>query len=66
MLVQLFRDESGQGTVEYIVILSASVFGASQLARKLLGALDTGILRLGGQLEQDLKTGRLPLNVWKN
>lgn len=62
----MLREEEGQGTVEYIVILSASVIGAAQLGRQIIKAMDTGILRLGGQLEQDLKTGRLPLSVWQN
>lgn len=59
-------DESGQGTVEYVIILSASVVGAAQVAKQVLAAMDKGILRLGGQLEQDLKTGRAPLSVWEN
>jgi hypothetical protein len=68
--IQVFKnfihDEQGQGTIEYIVILSASVYGAVQLSRQIVKALDAGVLRLGGQLEQDLKSGRAPLNVWSN
>lgn len=63
---RLRNDESGQAVTEYILILSAAVIGAAALARTLLGVLDQGILRLGGQLEKDLKTGRAPLNVWRN
>jgi len=59
-------DEKGQGTVEYLVILSASVIGATQLSKRILAALDKGILHLGAQLERDLKTGRAPLDVWQN
>jgi hypothetical protein len=59
-------DESGQGTTEYIIILSASVTGAVALARKMLSAVDAGVLRLGGQLDQDLKTGRAPSGIWAN
>jgi hypothetical protein len=62
----LVRDERGQGTVEYILIISACVLGATQMARVFLRVLDEGILRLGAQLEKDLKTGRAPLYVWKN
>ncbi len=62
----LALDDEGQGTVEYILLLSASVLAAVQLSRKMIGILDTGVLRLGAQLEQDLKTGRAPLSVWKN
>lgn len=64
--VEFWKDERGQGTVEYILILSAVVLGAVQLARGFLTILDQGILRLGGQLEKDLKTGRAPLSVWQN
>jgi hypothetical protein len=65
-LKSLFSDEEGQGTVEYVLILSVSVLGASQLARQILKVMDQGILRLGSQLEKDLKSGRAPLSVWEN
>lgn len=60
------RDESGQATVEYILILSAVVTGAVALARVILASLDKGILILGGQLEKDLRTGRADVGIWKN
>jgi Flp pilus assembly pilin Flp len=60
------RDESGQATVEYILILTLAAVGAGTMARSLLGVLDRGILKLGVQLENDLKTGRAPANVWDN
>jgi Flp pilus assembly pilin Flp len=63
---RLATDESGQSTVEYILILSVCVVGASQLGSAILRILDNGILRVGGQLEKDLKTGRAPLHVWSN
>lgn len=62
----IWRDEGGQATVEYILILSAVVTGAIALSRRLLKGIDTGILTLGGQLEKDLKTGRAPLGIWEN
>ena len=62
----LYKDESGQATVEYILLLSVIVFGVSQIGRAVIGALDRGILFLGAQLEKDLKTGRAQINVWKN
>jgi Flp pilus assembly pilin Flp len=65
-LRRLQDDESGQAVTEYVLILAAAVIGAASLARTLLGVLDQGILKLGGQLEKDLKTGRAPLNVWRN
>jgi Flp pilus assembly pilin Flp len=60
------RDENGQGVIEYILLLSVTVIGAGMLARGILKALDSGVLKLGGQLEKDLKTGRAPLSVYQN
>ncbi len=65
-LLFLLDDESGQGTVEYILILSVSVVGAGAVSRSIMEALDKGLLRFGAQLEKDLKTGRAPLNIWEN
>ncbi len=62
----LLRDERGQGTVEYVLILSATVVGAAALARQIINALDNGILKMGATLERDLKTGRAPLDIWEN
>lgn len=56
-LYHLFQDENGQGTVEYLLILSATVVGASALVKSILNTLDRGVLRLGSTLEKDLKTG---------
>ena len=63
---RFIRNEEGQALTEYILILSVCVVGASALARGILKVLDQGVLKLGGQLEKDLKTGRAPLNDWKN
>lgn len=65
-LARLASDEEGQGTVEYMLILSVVIAGAGLLSRKLIQVLDTGVLKLGGQLEKDLKTGRAPVDIWKN
>lgn len=46
--------------------MAFAVVGAGALARAIMETLDKAILRLGGQLEKDLKTGRAPLSVWKN
>lgn len=62
----LFNDESGQGTTEYILILATTITGTVFLARGILSTLDKGVLRLGAQLERDLKTGRAKLGTWKN
>lgn len=64
--VRLVSDEGGQSVLEYILILSATVIGAGLMSQKILQAIDSGILSLGGQLEKDLKTGRAPLDIWKN
>ena len=66
LLSQFVSGEEGQATLEYILILSACVLGATQLGRKILSVLDGGILRVGAELEKDLKTGRAPLDVWTN
>jgi Flp pilus assembly pilin Flp len=58
--------EDGQSMVEYLVLLSACIMGSAALARQIISVIDRGMLRLGGQLEKDLKVGRAPLNVWEN
>lgn len=63
---EFISDESGQGVLEYVLLLSGTVIGAGLLARGILSSLDSGILKLGGQLEKDLKTGRAPLTVYQN
>ncbi len=62
----LWADESGQGTTEYILILSVALTSAVALTRGILGVLDRGILRVGGALEKDLKSGKMPVGFWKN
>jgi hypothetical protein len=59
-------DESGQAILEYILILSVVVVGAGLVGRGVLASLDRGVMRLGGQLEKDLRTGRQTLGAWKN
>jgi len=65
-LKNLIKDESGQGLTEYVLLLGFCIIGASTLARGILKVIDQGILKLGGQLEKDLKTGRAPLSAWRN
>lgn len=64
--VGFIRDESGQSTVEYLLILSACVLGVGGMVRQIRGIFDTATLRIGAVLEQDLKSGRAPLGVWNN
>jgi Flp pilus assembly pilin Flp len=66
LVVKLVRDEQGQGTLEYVLILSFVLVGASALARSILGVLDQGILSFGGQLEKDLHTGKAQVDAWSN
>lgn len=63
---EFLKDDSGQATVEYILVLSVTVVIAAALSRKVLEVMDRGILRFGSQLEKDLKTGRMPIYVWRN
>lgn len=60
------REENGQGTVEYILLLSAIVVVSTQAARQLLKAFDNGVLWLGGALEKDLRTGKAGIGIWKD
>lgn len=65
-LVRFYRDEGGQAVLEYVLVLSGTLVAAGMLARGILSALDSGVLKLGGQLEKDLRTGRAPLSVYQN
>ena len=57
--------EEGQAITEYILILAVGALGAATFVRGLFGILDRGIYSFGGQLEKDLRTGRMPLDFWK-
>ncbi|MBC7691383.1 MAG: hypothetical protein H7222_06400 [Methylotenera sp.] len=63
---RFFQEEEGQAITEYILILSVCLATAIAMGRGIMKVLDKGILKLGAQLELDLKTGRAPLRVWKN
>jgi hypothetical protein len=59
--------ESGQGVLEYILILTFALTTSVVMARLMGSGMDRGILVFGGQLEKDLKTGRTPVaSGWKN
>jgi len=66
VVTAFIQDGRGQAVTEYVLILSACIIGTIALSRQLLSKLDKGVLRLGGQLEKDLKSGRAPSNVWRN
>jgi Flp pilus assembly pilin Flp len=63
---RLVADETGQATVEYILILSVSVVAVSALVRKFFETFDKAVQVIGANLEKDLKTGRAPYSVWAN
>lgn len=65
-LVSLHEDDRGQATLEYVLLLAFTIGGTVGLAKAILATLDKGVLRLGAQLEMDLKTGRADLSAWKN
>jgi hypothetical protein len=56
----------GQATVEYILLLSFVVVACVGMTRAILGGIDKGVLRVGGGLEKQLKTGRAPGGIWSN
>lgn len=62
---KLLKEEDGQGTVEYILLLSAIVVISTQAAKQILKVFDTGVLWLGGTLEKDLRTGKAGIGIWK-
>jgi Flp pilus assembly pilin Flp len=65
-LSRVAQDERGQTTTEYILLLTFVVAGTAALAKTVVGALNTGVLTLGAELEKDLKTGRTTISVWTN
>jgi Flp pilus assembly pilin Flp len=66
MLKRFLWEESGQAITEYVLLLSMTLVGAVALARGLITAINAATLTLGGQLEKDLKTGKVDLSVWSN
>lgn len=65
-LRRFLSDESGQGTVEYVLLLSFVVVIAGTISKTLLGTLDRSIGYLGAELEKQLRTGRLKVSAWSN
>ena len=60
------RSESGQGIIEYMLVLFMAITMAAILAKVSKQAWDKGLLTFGGSLEKALKTGRAPASAWKN
>jgi hypothetical protein len=59
-------DESGQALIEYVLLLAFCIVAAGALGKRLTQAIDKSVLRIAGQLEKDLKSGRSSLNTWVN
>ena len=66
LCARLLKDEGGQATIEYVLLLSITIVGAITLTRAVFKIMDEGILQFGGELERNLKTGRTSVGIWKN
>ncbi len=58
--------QSGQAIVEYILLLAFIVGTASFATKTLIQQLDKTTVRIGGNLERALKSGRAHVRIWKN
>ena len=58
--------QAGQAIVEYLLILVFALTTSLFLVRSMGGVMDRGLLRFGGELEKNLKTGGQTLDAWKN
>ena len=59
-------NEQGQSLIEYLLILSVVVLFSAQISKNFVSLLDRVVVRVGADLERDLKTGRAKLGVWSN
>jgi Flp pilus assembly pilin Flp len=66
VLRSFVRDEAGQATVEYILLLAGIVGGSALVSRAFGTSFTRGILSLGSVLEKDLRTGRVDVTIWRN
>ena len=60
------QSRKGQATLEYILILAIVAAITVGVASVIRETLDGGILRFGGRLEQNMKTGRTSIDIWTN
>lgn len=65
-LVRWAKDDSGQGTVEYLLLLSVVVVIATLFARSFLGVLDRSLRVLAEGLTDNLKSGRIDRGAWRS
>ena len=63
---KILANQQGQASVEYILILTLMLVATTTLSKTMIDMLDTGILKVGGRLEKQLKTGRGQLSTWDN
>lgn len=63
---RFLRDERGQATTEYILLLSFIGVFSGVFGRRMLKTITDSILKFNTELEKDLKTGRTPLRAWRN
>lgn len=62
----LSSDESGQATVEYILLLSLVAVAALGVFSAVRTAVDDGVVIMGAELQRNLKTGRAPASVFRD
>jgi Flp pilus assembly pilin Flp len=63
---RLAVEESGQAITEYIMLMAVLAVAALTMSKGILKGIYEGVLAFGGQLEKDLKTGRMSVANWKN
>lgn len=56
--------QSGQATVEYLFVLVLGVIAAVLFYQGTLAMYDQAVTNLGGRLEANLRSGRLPASQW--
>lgn len=60
------KSQDGQTLIEYLLLLILVLGISITLSRNLTKALDSKVAKMGGALEKQLKTGRVPVDVWFN
>ncbi len=63
---RVLSNQSGQGTLEYMLLLIILVVAGASFTATILRSVDDQILAVGGRLEKQLKTGRANVNSWRN
>lgn len=63
---RVLSNQSGQGTLEYMLLLVILVVAGASFTATILRSVDDQVLAVGGRLEKQLKTGRANTNTWRN